>query len=682
MKIRRNPKIEVDSGELKQIGEVVCAEIKESLRKNGNVYRRAERSDRQYRQITSFDAAGKVCDTPWLGAADYFVPMTEWMVDAVHSRVMNVLFGIEGPYMTAEGTGPEDEGTNAQAITDFVDGVFRDIIKITDNIGYFFKRMLILPFAVLKYDWVNEFEPIISKDTAIAFINKEGEEHLVLPDDEDKITKAALLVANGYQPQPEPVDVWVRKDKETKDQAELKYIPIKDYVWDPNASKGTKPFWEGDRIWLTLNEMMNRANEDKFIKKSVEYVKAQQVKPADTSVHATITKRSKPRECFNWYGRLPFDSSNKINFHSDTALEQEVRIIVDYLSKTVLYIGYWEYERYPDPDRVYIRDFFEESDRFDGRSLTDKLYKTQYELNDFKNTVMNNAWISMQKIFVKKYATDSSLDDPEVYPGAIWEEVSTGDIRALEVGDVKAVGIEIENSLISYAERISNISLYQTGTAGKGQKTKGEVDATIYEGNLGLNRFVGRCHNVLKKICNWTAGYYYERMPEDLDRKIRGQTKTPAMPNKQEQATGQSKYWQPEDLQGYNKLNWIWNGTTLTSDKNRNIMISNDMMERYLPHPMVAGSLLAVWNILKDGLIARGKRDWEKYLPTEEAIVKEMELMQAKAEQAEKPGVEEVAIKKLMDERGLDQETATNLVMAQKGGGNVEKLVPKPAQGK
>jgi len=675
MKIRKDPKITVDDAMLKMVGEVVCTEIKDSIRKNQKIYARARQSENQYRQITQYEQMGKKCDKPWEGAADYFVPLTEWIVDAVHGRVMNVLFGIEGPYMTAEGTGPEDV-ERAPAITDFVDGVFRDVIKLQDNVGYFFKQMLKLPFAVLKYDWVNEFEPVVLKESAVEFIDSDGKEEYILPDDPEKDFKAAQLIANGYQPNPEMVDVWVKKDVETKDAAELKYIIFKDYIWDNNAGKGDKPFFEGDRTWITLNEMLNKANDGKFIKTEVDFIVNKTLEASGGGgVKEAVTMRSKPRECFNWYGRLPFNKQNQIDLTDRDTIEQEVRIIVDYATKRILYIGYWEYERMPSTDRVYIRDFYEESNGFDGRSLVDKLFKTQYELNDFKNTIMNNAWISMQKIFVKKKSADSDLDQPGVFPGAIWEETSTGDIRTLEVGDVKAVGIEIENSLVNYAERISNISQWSTGQGGKGGKTKGEVDSTIYEGNIGMNRFVGRCHNVLKKLCQWTAGYYYERMPDDLDKKIRGAGAEQAtFPTKKEQADGQSKYWQPEDLEGWNKFNWIWNGTTLTSDKNRNIMISNDLQDRYLVHPMVGGNLMFTWEILKRGYQARGIRDWQKLLPKREDIIQEMERMSKESEQSKKPKAEEIAIKQLI-EKGVPQADAIELVKSQVGGGNVKKLV-------
>ena len=68
-------------------------------------------------------AAGKTCDTPWENASDYFIPLTEWVVDAVHARIMNTLFSQE-PYMTARGT-EGDDFRREEGVTEFVDMIFR-----------------------------------------------------------------------------------------------------------------------------------------------------------------------------------------------------------------------------------------------------------------------------------------------------------------------------------------------------------------------------------------------------------------------------------------------------------------------------------------------------------------------------------------------------------------------------
>jgi hypothetical protein len=292
----------------------------------------------------------------------------------------------------------------------------------------------------------------------------------------------------------------------------------------------------------------------------------------------------------------------------------------------------------PYPERVFLRGEFEETENFEGRSLADKLYMSQKYMNSWYNTLMNNAWIAMQKVFVKKSGLQGDqYDKPTVYPGAMWEEDTAGDIRVLEVGDVKNIGLELQNTLINFAERVSNVSIFQTGTARQegGNKTLGEVEKTISEGNIGLDKYIQNCHGILRKICQWTIDYYVEDMPPGLERRIRGEKSTPIFPTQENMPMYQEKgiqpYWSAEDIDG--KFDFTWNGTSLSSNKEWRLAVANDLMDRYLKVEMVAGNMLAVWDILKRGLVARGIKDWESILPPKEAIIAEMKKMQAEAQQ-------------------------------------------------
>lgn len=622
-----DPKIEVAPEVGKQIAQIICKEIKSSLAENDKRYKLAQRCQNQYNQITKWAEQGKVCNEPWEGAADYFIPLTEWVIDAVYARTVNILFSQE-PFMTARGTEtadvPKEEG-----VTQFVDMAFREIINLYDNMRFYFKQMLILPFAVVKYDWVQKYDRSITQETAQVFVNPATqEEQSILPDDPDAQVRTAEMIVNGFQSQGGQ-SVWVRQDQELLNQPVLRYINFKDYVYSPNAKRGNRLFWEGDRFWMTINEMENEAQQERFNADTVAKVKntfseGKQLEGVD----AIIAKRSAPIECFNWYGRLPFNDNNELDLTGDNVIEQEVICVVSHKEEELLEILHWPYKRLPYPDRVYIRGEFEETEDFEGRSLAQKIYMTQKELNTLHNTIMNNAQIAMQKIFVKKKMLQGDeYDKPAVYPGAMWEEDTAGDIRVLEVGDVKAIGLELEQTIMNFAERVSNISIFQTGTARQegGQKTLGEVEKTIKEGNIGLDKFIQNCHNILRKVCKWTVGYYSERMPEGLERRIVGEGGTPVFP-----AQGAQSVWRQDDLTG--KFDFTWNGTSLNSSKELKIAVSNDLMEKYLPQPMIAGNMMAVWEILKRGLVARGEKDWQKILPPREAIVSEMQKIQTEAQ--------------------------------------------------
>ena len=634
--VARDPKIEVTPELGKQIAQIICKEIKESIGKNDKRYKLAKRCEQQYQQMTKWDIAGKDCDVPWDGASNYFVGLTEWIVDAIWARLMNILFS-QQPYLKAKGVESSDV-SKQDGVTDFTDMVLREKVKLYENTNFFFKQMIKLPFAVLKYCRVKEYDSMIEKDSATVFMNPQTQDQqMLLKDDPQAQVKVAQFVANGYQPAGEQ-EVWVAKDVELVDAPQLKYIKFEDYVYSPAAKRGERLFWEGDRFWLTINEMMLKAQQDRYIQDSVTKIRTYSKDAQKSGVDAVVAERERMFECFHWYGRLPFDKNNEIALNDPEAIEQEVVCDVSFKEEELLEINHWYYKRKPWPDRVYIRGEYEETEEFEGRAVTQKLYKTQTEINDFHKTLMDNAWLAMQKIFVKKRTlTGEDWEQPEVYPGAMWEEDMQGDIRMLEVGDVKNIGFELENLLLGFAERLSNISAWNVGsrpTEQQGKTTATQFAGTIQEGNIGREPVLQKCYLILKKICQWTIDYYYEDMPEGLERRILGEGNEPIFPTPdnmpQFNQKGVNPYWQQDDIAG--QFDFNWEGTSQNSDKQWNLMVANDLQDRYLPHPMIQGNMLATWEILKDGLIARGKKDWQKYLPKREAIIQEMQRMQQEAQ--------------------------------------------------
>jgi len=636
MQMLTDPKINVESSVAKNIAQIICKEIKDSFSGNDKRYKLAERCEHQYQQMTKWDVAGKECDVPWKGASNYFVALTEWIVDAIWARLMNILFS-QQPYMKAKGVEASDVGKQ-DAVTDFTDMTLREKVKLYENSNFFFKQMIKLPFAVLKFCWVQEYDRMITKESAIVFVNQAtGDQQMVLPDDPEIQIKQAEFMMNGYQ-QSDNQDVWVVQDEELINAPQLKYIRFKDYVYSQHAKRNQRLFWEGDRFWLTINEMMLKAQQEKFIQDSVDKVRTQRRDSTKSGVDAVVADRESLLECFHWYGRLPFNKNNEIDFQDQEAIEQEVYCVVSFKEEELLEINHWYYRRKPWPDRVYIRGEFEETEEFEGRSMCQKLFKTQTELNDFHKTLMDNAWLAMQKIFVKKRTlTGEDWEKPTVYPGAMWEEDMAGDVRVLEVGDIKAIGIELEQMLLNFAERISNITSWNVGT--KPQQEGGKTTATqfsgiIQEGNIGREPLLQRCYLILKKICQWNYDYYYERMPEGLERRILGDTGEPIFPTQENMPIyaekGINPTWRQDDIAG--QFDFNWSGTSQNSDQQWNILVANDLMDKYLPHPMIQGNMLATWEILKEGLIARGKKDWQTILPPKQAIIAEMKKMAQEAQ--------------------------------------------------
>ena len=613
--------IDVEGDKKKSVVEMICNEIKGSLDKNSDVYAEAERSEQQYAQITKWMAKNIECDKPWKGATDPFIPVTEWTIDAIAARATGALLSQE-PYATASAENSDAMQTK-DAVTDFVDLILRDVVDIKKNFAFFVKQKLKLPFAVIKYEWVQSFCSEIIKDKALTFVSPDGKEEQIIPSQPDAAVNIADFVEKGYTTDEQLKDVWVHQDYEVENQAKLKYIRFCDYVWTPETKRGCLPYWEGDRFWMTMGEISAQEKSGKFIEGTKK-----ELLSGDNNGGKTVKDMSKVIEMFHWYGKLPFNKNNEIDFTAEDTYEQEVHAVVAYKEKVLCMITRWEYERKPFPDRVYIRNGFKETEGFCYRSACQVLRIIQGQVNAMQKVIMDNAYLSMMKIFVKKGATvaDSSMERLPIFPGAMINLLNTQDLQPITFGDVSQIGLEIQQQLLKFAEQVMNVSVWQTGGNPEKKALATEINRTISESNIGIDAFIDSCAEDLKKICEWTVAYYYERMPEGFERAVNvGGDKTFGGEN------GEQTYWTPENL--YGKFSWKWNGTRISSMRELNIAISNDIMQQILPHPMAAQNMLMTWEILRDALLARGRKDLVKLLPPREAIIAEMK-QKAMAEKA------------------------------------------------
>lgn len=648
--------IKIDYETQKRIAEIICKEIKESFSKNDNVYKLIKRCKNQYYQVTYWDELNKEPDVPYDGAADYFIPLTEWLCDAIHSRVMFILFSKE-PLMTATAQEGSDV-RNQQNVTDFVNLAFEQFVHLRENVEHFFKKMIFQPFSVMRYDWHREAEPMYVREMADVFVKSETEREHVLQDEEDYAGKAIELMSQGYVPVTDQEEVIVRKEVETYNAPKITDISYDDYVWSPDTKKGCKPYWEGCRDWISWDELKQKSKSGEYYKDPVLKLQDALGKNAGDKTGASrdLVLRNSIIEAFDWYGRLPFNSNGEIDFSdSIDTFEMEVHARVSYSvestdgNKTkdsndyeLLYLAHWEHSRLPVEERVFIRGSYEDTDDFIGRSLTEKLHKSQQLINTFYNTVLNNAYLAMMKIILKKKSLqgDDQDDDVEIYPGAIWEVNNTDDIRVLDMGDLRSIGIKVNEDIMGFAERLTNISAWNLGQKEKGDVTATEFTGIMQESNIGTHKFIQRCYKILSKICEWTVGYYEENMPEGLERRLTGPGGETIFPSDQTmnyyQKEGVQPFWTVDQITG--KFDYKWNNTNLNSSQQYNISMSNDLMQNFMPHPMINQNLVSVWNILKKGLEARNIKDWQNILPPIEAVQAQVQQqkMEMEAERKKK----------------------------------------------
>lgn len=686
-----------------QVAQLLCKEIKAQIGNNSEAYAQFKTCEYEYLGWSKYRRSGQKKSKPWAGACDFWASLIEWSTCAVAARVDSILFSVE-PTMTALATDAENVD-RAPAITDFVDMVMREIVELRKNIQLYIKQKIKQPLAILAYEWV--YQPDTVREVNVGTVQPdfsitlETGENIKLDDLPAEVQEDIKLgnIAPG-----QTADWWVEKDKIVINQPRLRYISPLDYVWTNGTRKFNKPYTEGYRYWQTFNEIKLKSNNEEYDLTEDNWAKLNTTLTAKGSgtgvTEKALAERSHQFECFKVYTRLPFNKQDMVDFSDKEALEQEVIAEVVLNEEVMLKITKWFYLRNPDTQRVFIYGWYEEKDTmtgnpFVGRSLTEKLEEINLLINKEMQQIVDNADIAMMKMFtIKRQMNSEDFEEPEVFPGAFFEVDNAGDIQALTVGDVKQIGFQIMDSMMSFAARLSNISPLNTSDRMEGSKPLAtEIVNILKEGEIGREGIIQSCFEDVRTIYKWTVDYYYQFMPDRLQRRIRKNETgldfypVPARDKFPEGTEGdeaykaamdkyeKEKFYSKDMLCGVGKWDFKWNGTQLSGDREWKINTADYLASVLMKFPMVASNPMAVWELLRDILMARGKRDWQKYLPAREKIEKEVQ----KKERMEQLMEQLPQMKQMLINQGIDPQIvdlAMQKIAATAGG--AQAVPPQP----
>lgn len=716
----------------KTLGKILCDEIEASIRGNTKSYTLFKVCENQYLGRSWWKQRGQRKNMPWIDACDFWAPITEWIECALAARIDASLFSVE-PTMTAFAVESSDVAGEDE-VTGFADVVMTQIVKIREKFKFYFKQKIKQPLAVAAYEWVYEEDLVrevehgaVQEDFSVKLDSGQVVPADELPTDIQEEIKTGQLVPGAE------AQWYVERDKPMTNQPVFTNISPADYVWTPNTHKGQKPYMEGYRFFQLLGLMRKKQkNEEYFdypeIKVAIETALTQKGS-SPTMANRVLTERTHQFESFRGFTRLPFNKDGEIDLSDPEAEEQEVIFEVLYNEKTLVKLHKWHYLRDAFHKRVFLHGWYEEKDTifdtisysdraasdsrsisdrntlfdtmpFIGRSMSEKLAEINRYINKEFQQIVDNADLAMCKIFTKRrMLNDEDYEQPEVFPGAFWEVEEHGDIQMLEVGDVKNIGFKIMDQLQSFAVRVSNISSMNVSSRMEGGKPLAtEVVNILKEGEVGREGFLQDCHEDIRQIYKWTMDYYFQFMPEGLERRVRGENKQLMFPEgpREEQfvntQTGQpdpeafknaqeefekKKYYNRDMLVGIGRWDFKWNGTQLSGDREWQIAVA-DYLVATLPKFPDLVSLTGVWEMLRDILIARGRKNWQEYLVPRQLIEQlDQQKMGRMQLAANLPAIRQQMIESGMDQQLVD--ATINKISQSLGGGSGQ---PQPGDEK
>ena len=209
---------------------------------------------------------------------------------------------------------------------------------------------------------------------------------------------------------------------------------------------------------------------------------------------------------------------------------------------------------------------------------------------------------------------------------------------------------------------------------------------------MGREGIIQSCHEDLRTLYKMTVDYYFQFMPEGLERRIRGNNSElifPEMPKREDFATNEEyddaleqaekqKFYNRDMLIGIGKWDFKWNGTQLSGDRETQIQLS-DQLAALLPKFPQLVSLTNIWELLRDILIARGKKDWQKYIIPKEKVQLAEQQAQEQAANSAKPPSESISFSDLPPEGKIQMAAKAGIKLSPEGVMEQEQQSNTPA---
>jgi hypothetical protein len=609
-----NELIPLTMAQKERIGFVVGQDILNAVKDNADNYKLAARCDRMYEGIVPKK------NFPWTGASNLWIPLSEWTTDAVYARVMASLFS-HTPYVKAEGR-TQVSANNAEAVTEILDYVFTEVMDLKEKCKTIFKEAIKKPKSTCKLIWKRVTEKCRRLEVGIKLKIPDGTEKDVPIEEAEELIKAGAQMVS-----PQPIKLTTNKPYELYNGASLEYVPYPYYIAPANSVLGQKPRFEAHVTPMRWNDVLAMLNDKKFYPDSVKKLKeTAEIATTPTSSEDDIRKKSlKGRdylfEVAEYHGLYAFDNQEHETVSSEQDrtmnISQEAVFWVELNSKILLGAKYPLTKPKLDRRVFYNTRYETVSNRFEGRGVQQKLENLNRATNSYYNNFINNAMMSMTKLFKRKRGVDDmNVDDPDIYPGAIVDVKEMTDFEAIDMGTLQKVGIDIIGMVLKFAERLTSVTAWGLGTQPGKAESGGKTTATEFKGimgeaNLNFSVTIENFVSTLVNICKDTVEYYYYNMPEGMERKIRGEGKKFVFPEK----TAEEDKWSRDKLLG--EFNFHWQ---ITDDRGRSIERDIYIMNNFMNLPFMQKHLKKTWEMAKQVAISLGKKDWETVLPSEQEI--------------------------------------------------------------
>ena len=514
-------------------------------------------------------------NTPWVGASNLHIPITQIVVDTITSTIANSILG-NSPIVTVRPY-PElgvDVEEAARKLEFFLNYAIREEIRGFRQVFTQWVRQAVLyGTAILKVVWSAETRNIKVRD----FL--EGGKKLITVKTYDAPRLCVVDLENFIIPS------FARDIQDAPFVAERIFVPLQ--VLKQREKEG---FYSGIDELVTMMYQPSEVERQGADELGVKY--PQLIEGIDI---------------YDYWGGYDLDGDG---------YEEEYHIVMAADQPKILRI---EEPPYYHGKRPYVRyNFLREPNQFYGIGIGQMIQHLQEEINAIHNQRMDNVNLIINKVF--KYRPNEYFEDPGdiiFAPGSKIPVNEMDDIMPLVTGDVPVSSYNEEQIVRDYIERLTGVTDFSLGripsTARRTPATLGI--AVIAEGNKKLQERLILLQESLEEVLDMIQWLYYQFIPQEKVFKAPGASVLMTIT--------------PEDLR--HQYRFDITGADVTTSKEIRFQQSLQMYALLSNNPIVASNPKALAYLTKQLLLSSN-------LPNIEEVLNDKDFQQMLEQQAAQGG--------------------------------------------
>ncbi len=550
-------------------------------------------------------------DFPWPDSSNLHIPLTQEMLDAVHSRLSKSTLGVN-PLVLVKGQ--DQEGVDLEYKLERYYEVLSDAVDLADVIGQAIFLALRDGVGLLKVMWERRTRKVKTRKMK-PMLDPETGQPIMDP-------------TTGKPVREEAVEI---DDVTEYDNARCYPVELKDFYLLPSHAYGMeKQYARGvaERVWMRWDQLYVKAKSGEYDMEGVMRLKSTvagsrlqvtgstanlEVDTISGQVQISVTPGLEEHEVFEIYMSYDLDGDG-----------YDEECVFTYVPKfnTLLRAEVFPYWHQLRPYVAFIP--WPRPRRFYGFSVPQRLESVNRELNAIHNQRLDAVSLRLSPPLIITRSAILRGDASQPWgPAARFEVNETTDVQPINLPDIIPSSFSEENILRQYAERIIGIFDVNTPRGTGSRRTRAEIGAIQQESLVRFDYMMKLVKRSVVKVFEQIHQLKIQYMPDEETFEAVG-------------IDGVQKFTISRQEMLAN-VKFLANGDLPVADQERNRQEAYFLYGALLQNPLVASRPDRIFAVTKILLEAWDRKDVEKIIGTFDEIQQQMQ-MQAQAQAGAQPG--------------------------------------------